>query len=133
MTDRLAIPPGGAIDLVALGSLVIRLNIGFAPFRKAHECANHVTGAEYNVAANLGDCFGCGPRSPRRWSATRSATSSPSVFGPPGDPVLSPFRPRRGRRPERRDRLLGPGGRGPQAGRLLDTLMSSSLMCAATV
>jgi 2-dehydro-3-deoxygluconokinase len=28
------------------------------PFRKAHECQIHVSGGEFNVAANLADCFG---------------------------------------------------------------------------
>jgi 2-dehydro-3-deoxygluconokinase len=47
----------GAIDLLALGGLVIRLDPGVVPFRKARECAIHVAGAEYNVACNLADCF----------------------------------------------------------------------------
>jgi 2-dehydro-3-deoxygluconokinase len=28
------------------------------PFRKAGECQIHVSGGEFNVAANLADCFG---------------------------------------------------------------------------
>ena len=28
------------------------------PFRKAHECQIYVSGGEFNVAANLADCFG---------------------------------------------------------------------------
>ena len=31
---------------------------GVIPFRKATECQIHVSGGEYNVAANLADCFG---------------------------------------------------------------------------
>jgi len=58
MTGALAIRPAGGFDLVALGGLVIRLDPGLVPFRKARECAIHVSGAEYNVAANLADCFG---------------------------------------------------------------------------
>jgi 2-dehydro-3-deoxygluconokinase len=54
----LAIAPGGEIDLLALGGLVIRLDTGLVPFRKARECAIHVSGAEFNVAFNLADCFG---------------------------------------------------------------------------
>lgn len=54
----LGIPPDGAIDLLALGGLVIRLDTGIVPFRKAHQATIHVSGAEYNVAANLADCFG---------------------------------------------------------------------------
>ncbi len=45
-------------DLVALGALVHRLDPGVVPFRKASECHIHVSGGEYNVAANLSDCFG---------------------------------------------------------------------------
>jgi len=48
----------GALDLVALGALVHRLDPGIVPFRKATECQIHVSGGEFNVAANLSDCFG---------------------------------------------------------------------------
>lgn len=58
MPRQLRIPAGGAIDLLALGALVVRLDTGVIPFRKAHEAALHVSGAEFNVAANLSDCFG---------------------------------------------------------------------------
>ncbi len=54
----LQIPSSGKYDLVALGALVHRLDPGVVPFRKAYECAIHVSGGEYNVAANLADCFG---------------------------------------------------------------------------
>jgi len=46
-----------ALDFVSLGALVHRLDPGVIPFRKAHECQIHVSGGEYNVAANLADCF----------------------------------------------------------------------------
>ena len=46
------------LDLVCLGALVHRLDPGIIPFRKAHECQIHVSGGEFNVAANLSDCFG---------------------------------------------------------------------------
>ncbi|MDH7603559.1 MAG: sugar kinase [Melioribacter sp.] len=46
-----------AFDLVSLGALVHRLDPGIIPFRKATECKIHVSGGEYNVAANLSDCF----------------------------------------------------------------------------
>jgi 2-dehydro-3-deoxygluconokinase len=49
-------PPGG-LDLVSLGALVHRLDPGIIPFRKATECKIHVSGGEFNVAANLADCF----------------------------------------------------------------------------
>ena len=56
--EALAIRPNGAFDLLSLGGLVIRLDTGVVPFRKAREAAIHVSGAEYNVAANLSDAFG---------------------------------------------------------------------------
>ena len=58
MTPELRIPPTGALDFVSLGALVIRLDPGDVPFQKATECRIHVSGAEYNVAANLASCFG---------------------------------------------------------------------------
>jgi 2-dehydro-3-deoxygluconokinase len=54
----LEIPPRGALDFLALGALVHRLDPGVIPFRKATECQIHVSGAEFNDAANLADCFG---------------------------------------------------------------------------
>ncbi len=48
----------GALDLVSLGALVHRLDPGIVPFRKATQCQIHVSGGEFNVAANLADCFG---------------------------------------------------------------------------
>ncbi|HRX79110.1 MAG: sugar kinase [Planctomycetaceae bacterium] len=48
----------GALDFVALGALVHRLDPGIIPFHKATECQIHVSGGEFNVAANLADCFG---------------------------------------------------------------------------
>jgi 2-dehydro-3-deoxygluconokinase len=50
--------PDGALDFVSLGALVHRLDPGIIPFRKASECRIHVSGGEFNVAANLADCFG---------------------------------------------------------------------------
>lgn len=47
----------GALDLVSLGALVHRLDPGIIPFRKATQCQIHVSGGEFNVAANLADCF----------------------------------------------------------------------------
>jgi 2-dehydro-3-deoxygluconokinase len=41
-----------------LGALVHRLDPGIIPFRKATHCDIHVSGGEFNVAANLSDCFG---------------------------------------------------------------------------
>ena len=58
MNTALNIRPDGALDLVSLGALVHRLDPGIIPFRKAHEYQIHVSGGEFNVAANLADCFG---------------------------------------------------------------------------
>ena len=57
MKDGLKIPAEGALDFISLGALVHRLDPGIIPFRKAHECQIHVSGGEFNVAANLADCF----------------------------------------------------------------------------
>ncbi len=54
----LDIPSAGALDFLALGALVHRLDPGLIPFRKATECKIHVSGGEFNCAANLSDCFG---------------------------------------------------------------------------
>jgi len=51
------IPRHGALDFVSLGALVLRLDPGIIPFRKATECAIHVSGGEFNCAANLANCF----------------------------------------------------------------------------
>ncbi len=58
MANALDIPAQGNLDLVSLGALVHRLDPGIVPFRKATHCDIHVSGGEYNVAANLADCFG---------------------------------------------------------------------------
>src|SRR5438876_7239717 len=58
MSSGLNIRPDGALDFLSLGALVHRLDPGVIPFRKATECAIHVSGGEFNVAANLADCFG---------------------------------------------------------------------------
>jgi 2-dehydro-3-deoxygluconokinase len=58
MKKTLEIPKSGALDLLSLGALVHRLDPGIIPFRKATECTIHVSGGEFNVAANLADCFG---------------------------------------------------------------------------
>ena len=46
------------LDFLSLGALVHRLDPGTIPFRKARSAEIHVSGGEYNVAANLSDCFG---------------------------------------------------------------------------
>jgi 2-dehydro-3-deoxygluconokinase len=57
MIEGLNIPTDGALDFVSLGALVHRLDPGIVPFRKATHCSIHVSGGEFNVAANLADCF----------------------------------------------------------------------------
>lgn len=57
MRYGLNIAQEGAYDFVALGALVHRLDPGIIPFRKATECKIHVSGGEFNCAANLADCF----------------------------------------------------------------------------
>src|SRR5947209_18167119 len=57
MKYGLNILPRGALDFVSLGALVHRIDPGVIPFRKATECQIHVSGGEFNCAANLSDCF----------------------------------------------------------------------------
>jgi 2-dehydro-3-deoxygluconokinase len=47
----------GALDLISLGALNHRVDPGIVPFRKATEWQVHPSGGEYNVAADLADCF----------------------------------------------------------------------------
>jgi len=58
MSHGLNIRQDGALDFVSLGALIHRLDPGIIPFHKATECQIHVSGGEFNVAANLADCFG---------------------------------------------------------------------------
>ncbi len=58
MQHSLNIPKSGALDFVALGAMVHRLDPGIIPFRKATRYDVHVSGGEFNVAANLANCFG---------------------------------------------------------------------------
>ena len=58
MSTPLKIRDEAALDFLSLGALIHRLDPGIIPFRKATECKIHVSGGEFNVAANLADCFG---------------------------------------------------------------------------
>jgi 2-dehydro-3-deoxygluconokinase len=58
MDMSLKIPQTGAVDFLALGALIHRLDPGIIPFRKASSCSVHVSGGEFNCTANLADCFG---------------------------------------------------------------------------
>jgi 2-dehydro-3-deoxygluconokinase len=57
MSHGLNIRKDGELDFLSLGALIHRLDTGIIPFRKATECKIHVSGGEFNVAANLSDCF----------------------------------------------------------------------------
>ncbi|NLG72779.1 MAG: sugar kinase [Chloroflexi bacterium] len=57
MDSGLNLLPQADLDLLSIGALVHRLDPGVIPFRKATECKIHVSGGEFNVAANLADCF----------------------------------------------------------------------------
>ena len=58
MKYGLNILPSGSLDFLSVGALIHRLDPGIIPFRKATECQIHVSGGEFNCAANLADCFG---------------------------------------------------------------------------
>ena len=57
MKYGLNIRPEGALDFVSLGALNHRVDSGIVPFSKATEWQVHPSGGEYNVAANLANCF----------------------------------------------------------------------------
>jgi len=57
MKYGLPIKQDGALDLVSLGALNHRVDSGVIPFSKAKEWTVHPSGGEYNVAANLANCF----------------------------------------------------------------------------
>jgi 2-dehydro-3-deoxygluconokinase len=46
------------LDFLSLGGLVLRMDPGIVPFAFANNYEVHVSGGEYNVAANLARCFG---------------------------------------------------------------------------
>jgi 2-dehydro-3-deoxygluconokinase len=81
MNYGLNIQPAGALDFLSVGALVHRLDPGIVPFRKASECQIHVSGGEFNVAANLSDCFGL-----------RTAIASAMVDYPIGDLIAERVR-----------------------------------------
>jgi 2-dehydro-3-deoxygluconokinase len=57
MSSGLKILPEGALDILSLGALIHRIDPGIVPFRKATDAHIHVSGGEFNVAANLADAF----------------------------------------------------------------------------
>jgi 2-dehydro-3-deoxygluconokinase len=70
-----------ALDFLCLGALVHRFDPGVIPFRKAHHYSVHVSGGEFNVAANLSDCF-----------RLRAAVATAMVNYPIGDLVAERVR-----------------------------------------
>jgi 2-dehydro-3-deoxygluconokinase len=81
MTTSLKIPASGSLDFLALGGLVHRLDPGAVPFHKAKSCEIHVSGGEFNCAANLSDCF-----------RMRSAIATAMVAYPIGDLIAGQVR-----------------------------------------
>lgn len=57
MTTKLEIPSEGELDFLSLGALNHRVDPGIIPFNKATTWEVHPSGGEYNVAANLANCF----------------------------------------------------------------------------
>lgn len=57
MKYGLRIKEKAVLDLVSLGALNHRVDSGNIPFSKASEWKVHPSGGEYNVAANLANCF----------------------------------------------------------------------------
>ena len=57
MKYGLKIKQDGALDLISLGALNHRVDSGIVPFGKATTWQVHPSGGEYNVAANLANCF----------------------------------------------------------------------------
>jgi 2-dehydro-3-deoxygluconokinase len=81
--DRTAlqIRADGDFDFLSLGAIVHRLDPGVVPFRKAHTLEIHVSGGEFNTAANLADCFG-----------QRTAVATAMVEYPIGDLIAGRVR-----------------------------------------
>lgn len=68
-------------DFYSLGALVTRLDPGVVPFEYAQHYDIHVSGGEFNVAANLARCFG-----------QKTAIASAMVDYPPGLKIQSEVR-----------------------------------------
>jgi len=69
------------LDLLSLGGLVMRMDPGIVPFAFADHYDVHVSGGEYNVAANLARCFGM-----------RTAIASALVDNPLGEKISAEVR-----------------------------------------
>ena len=114
------------------GALVHRLDPGIIPFRKAHECQIHVSGGEFNCAANLADCFR--PEDRRRHRDGRLPDRRSDRRARPGDgreAVLQAVQAQRRERPEHGDRLQRPRPRRPRARRLLQPRRTKPARCSS--
>ncbi|MGH9409038.1 MAG: PfkB family carbohydrate kinase [Vicinamibacterales bacterium] len=78
---HLVIPAAGALDFLALGALVHRVDPGVVPFGRASTYDVYVSGGEFNCAANLSRCFGA-----------RTAIASAIVNYPIGELIESRVR-----------------------------------------
>ena len=95
-----------ALDFLSLGALVHRLDPGIMPFRKARNFDIHVSGGEYNVAANLADCFGLQDRHRHGHGQVRHRRTGAGSRPRDGrHAVLQMVRARRRPRAEHRHRL----------------------------
>ena len=116
MASPLQIRPAGDLDLLSLGAVARRLDPGEVPFRKATECRIHVSGGEFNVAANLADCFGL-----QTGIATRDGRLPHRRAGRRADPrdgreaVLQAVQPRRRARARTSPRSTATAGHGVRA------------------
>lgn len=57
MNNPLSIKSNAALDFLSLGALNHRVDSGVIPFSKATQWQVYPSGGEYNVAANLSNCF----------------------------------------------------------------------------
>jgi 2-dehydro-3-deoxygluconokinase len=78
MTSTLNIPEKGNLDFLSFGALNHRVDSGTIPFNKAHTWTVHPSGGEYNVAANLANCF-----------RLRTGIASAMVDSPPAHPSMA--------------------------------------------
>ena len=109
-----------ALDFLSLGAVVHRLDPGIMPFRQARSLEVHVSGGEYNVAANLATCFGLDDR--RRHGDGRQRHRRAGHGAHPRDrraAVLQALQARRRARAEHRHRVQRPRPRRAGAGGVL--------------
>ena len=121
MKYGLEIRPAAALDFVSLGALVHRLDPGHrSRSARRPQCQIHVSGGEFNCAANLADCFGLQDR--HRDRDGRLSDRRPDRRARAGDgrdAVLQALQARRRARPEHGDGLQRPRPRRARAGRVL--------------